>query len=483
MVRRSRAEGKANGKQATLGIEQAAEIRQVSIWDVKPSPENDKLYHPVRKDDPATVSLAASIREHGVKEPLVLTRDNYVLSGHRRLAASEMAGLDEVPCRYEDIVRGDGPEPIDADAFLALLAVYNKQRVKAFDEVVREEALAIDPEESYRLLVEHRKAQARVSAEVLTIRGFKYRAEITAAKQPFLDAIKRVLDELRGFWPLTDRQIHYNLLNLPPLRHASKLESVYVNDVKSYKALCELLTRARITGLIPFNAISDPTRHVVIWKRFDNVSPFISAELSGLFKGYYRNLQRSQPNHVEIVGEKNTIESIIRPVAMEYGIPYTIGRGYSSLDPRKKMFDRFEASGKDSLVLLVVSDFDAEGEDIPHSFARSMRDDFEVDGVKHIKVALTHAQVQGAGLHPNRLKDSSSRAAHFRRQYGNDTYELEAIPPQLLQQYLRDAINSVLDLKAFNAEIDREKQEAAKLDSLRRRLSGIISEAMGENVE
>jgi hypothetical protein len=459
------------------------ELRLVPVSEIKPSPENDKIYHRVRRDDPATLSLADSIREHGLKEPLVLTQDNYVLSGHRRLAACEMAGVDSVLCRYEETVRGDGPEPIDPDAFLTLLAVYNKQRVKAFDEMVREEALSIDPEEAHRLLLEHRKEKARVKADVLTIRGFKHRAEITAAKKPFLDAISRVLDELWDYWPLTDRQIHYNLLNHPPLKHASKPESVYVNDVKSYKALCELLTRGRLTGAVPFDAISDPTRHVVSWKRFSSVAPFINGELNGLFKGYYRDLQRSQPNQIEIVGEKNTIESIIRPVAMEYGVPYTIGRGYSSLDPRKKMFDRFEASGKDNLVLLVVSDFDAEGEDIPHSFARSMRDDFEVVGIQHIKVALTHAQVQGAGLHPNRLKDSSSRAAHFRRLYGNDTYELEAIPPQVLQQYLRDAIRSVLDMAAFNAEIDREKQEAAQLTALRRRLSGIITEAMGEDAD
>jgi uncharacterized protein YegL len=42
---------------------------------------------------------------------------------------------------------------------------------------------------------------------------------------------------------------------------------------------------------------------------------------------------------------------------MEYCIPMTIGRGYSSLPPRKKMADRFQQSGKGRLILLQLADF------------------------------------------------------------------------------------------------------------------------------
>jgi hypothetical protein len=37
------------------------------------------------------------------------------------------------------------------------------------------------------------------------------------------------------YWPLTVRQVHYLLLNDPPLRHDKKPGSVYVNDKASYK--------------------------------------------------------------------------------------------------------------------------------------------------------------------------------------------------------------------------------------------------------
>src|SRR5262249_47216456 len=156
--------------------------------------------------------------------------------------------------------------------------------------------------------------------------------------------------------------------------------------------------------------IHDVTRPVVTWEVHRDTAPFLRAQLDGFLKGYYRDLMQSQPNHVEIIGEKNTIEGALRPVAMEYTIPYTIGRGYSSLPPRRDMADRFRRSGKERLILLVLCDFDPEGEDIGRAFAQSMRDDFRIGTIRPIKVSLTAEQVDNLGLPPNlTAKKASSR--------------------------------------------------------------------------
>ena len=184
-----------------------------------------------------------------------------------------------------------------------------------------------------------------------------------------LRAIDRVLTANRTFWPLSDRQIRYQQLNDPPLSHANKPGSVYRNDHKSYKSLCELLTRARLAGRVPFSAIADPTRDVTTWATHHGVGTYVRQELDNFLKGYHRDLMRSQPAHVEIMGEKNTVASIIRPVASRYTIPFTIGRGYCSLPPRVEMAERCRRSGKDTLVILFLSDFDPEGENIPTASA------------------------------------------------------------------------------------------------------------------
>jgi hypothetical protein len=296
----------------------------------------------------------------------------------------------------------------------------------------------------------------------------KKRPVSSKGKIPMLDAIQRVLESYRDFLPLTDRQIHYALLNDPPLKHASKPHSRYINEKRSYKNLTKLLTQARQEGKIPFERIHDPTRPMTNWTVFDSVAPFVRKEMNGFLKSYGRNLLQTQPNHIEIVGEKNTIETIVRRVAFEYGVPYMIGRGYSSLYPRYKMAQRYKKSGKEKLILHFVSDFDPEGENITESFARSMRDEFGVQNIHPVKVALTFKQVQEMRLPEGpQAKSKSPRTKQFVKKYGKNVWELEALAPDRLQAILHDAIVKVLDIDAFNAEREREKQDAAKLESVR----------------
>jgi hypothetical protein len=139
------------------------------------------------------------------------------------------------------------------------------------------------------------------------------------------------------------------------------------------------------------------------------------------------------------------------------------------------MADRFRKSGRERLIVLVLGDFDPEGVDIGQSFARSMRDDFKIRNIAPIHVALTQNQVVDMALPPIlKAKETSSRHDTFTEKYGDNVYELEAVPPKRLQQILRSAIDSVMDVDAFNAEIDKEKQDAAKFEGIRRVLGTTI---------
>jgi len=94
---------------------------------------------------------------------------------------------------------------------------------------------------------------------------------------------------------------------------------------------------------------------------------FVKGELDELLKGYWRDLLQSQPNHLELVIEKNTLLPILRPVASQYCIPFTSGRGYCSLPPRHAMAERYRRSGKGKLLLLLVSDFDPTANPSPRA--------------------------------------------------------------------------------------------------------------------
>jgi hypothetical protein len=439
---------------------------------IQPSPENLDCYKPVRSDDSEIQALAMSIKEHGLQEPIVVTRDHYILSGHRRFAACQLLGMIHIDCRIHDIDRND-------PNFVKILREFNRQRVKTFDEVMREAVVDFNPEAAHRALIEHRAVSSGVTGERLSLGGVKTRKEISEGKCEMLLAVVNIIEAQRQFWPLSDRSIHYDLLNDPPLRHSRKPDSRYRNDAKSYKDLCDLLTRARLTGDIPFDAIADPTRTVSVWELSRAPGEFIDGKMKNFLEGYWRDYQQSQPNHIEIVGEKNTVQGSIRHVALAACIPYTLGRGYCSIDPRHRMFKRYKASGKAKLVVLFLSDFDPEGEDIAHSFARSMRDDFGVDDVVAKKVCLTYEQVLERNLPQTfDIKKTSPRYKKFAEKYGDRAHELEALPSAERSRLLAEAIDEVLDLEAFNAEIDAEREDLAKIHAVRKTLGPALKSAL-----
>ena len=449
-------------------------ILNLDLSEIRPSPENAVLYGPVDPTAPDIIALARSVRAIGVQQPLLVTEDGWIVSGHRRHMAARLAGLQQVPCRVHPIHKDR-----DHDGFVRLLRECNRQRVKTFSEKAREAVVDSSAEDTYVALLSERAQASAVEGEPVRLRGQKTRAQITRAKEPFLQAVLRIIEARREFWPLSDRQIHYALLNDPPLRHASKPGSVYENTVQSYKALVDLLTRARLAGRIGMDVIADDTRPVMTWRVHEDVGTFLDDEINGFLKGYWRDLMQSQPNHIEIVAEKNTIAPIIQRVAEQYCSPLTIGRGYVSIPPRYEIFTRWRESGKDKLILLLISDFDPDGDEIAHSLARSMRDDFGVEDLVPIKVALTAEQVTRSEL-PGAMqaKKSSSNYQKFVELHGQAVFELEALDPTVLQQLLRDAIEGVIDREALNQEIEQEKQDSYRLHGLQEATRQYLSEEL-----
>jgi hypothetical protein len=294
------------------------------------------------------------------------------------------------------------------------------------------------------------------------------RARITT--MDFLEAVQRVIEENERYWPLTDRRVHYLLLNNPPLRHDKKSASRYRNDKASYKALTHLLIRARLAGLIPMEAIEDPTRPVQLGGGFDSVEQFVGQEVENFLLGYSRDLMLGQPHHVEILVEKRAMRSVIEEVGREFCIPVTTGGGYSSLPPRAEMAGRYLRSGKAKLVLLMLTDFDPDGDEIAASFARSMRDDFGIVRIQATKVALTAEDVE-ANHFPSDMdaKKSSPHYDKFLARHGTKrAVELDAAPVEFLQSKLRDAIESVIDVDEFERQVEQEKGDAAWIEAHRR---------------
>lgn len=451
---------------------------EVCTSAIKPSWLNDKLYDPVNVEEPSFIALVDNVRELGILEPVVVSADGYILSGHRRYAAACQLKLERIPVR----IRYDVSFFANNDEFMRLLASYNRQRVKTTSEQVREEA-ALSSNDAYIRVRTFRRDTSEVDiTESVSLRSRKRRSVITQKIELRNAIVQTVLDE-KPNWPVSDRFIFYRLLNIEGLVRNDNSREPFVNSKACYNDVTDLVTRLRLNGSIPFEAVGDETRPVLIWDRHHCVGDFVRREFDQLLDNYHRDLQQSQPNWIELLVEKNTVASQLRNLAAGYGIPMTSGRGYSSLPPRKGMVDRFHASGREKLVVIVISDFDPEGEDIPCSFGVSLRDDFHLpeDQLHIVKATLTADQIRTLSLHEGQLsKETSSRYDRFVQLYGKRAWELESLSSEQLRDIVEASVRHNLDLHAFEAEVAQESKEQLELCQKRQQLKRILVEAETE---
>lgn len=83
------------------------QIKKVKIKDLKPHPKNPRI-HPKSALD----KLIKSIGQFGFTNPVLVSRDGFILAGHARCKAAVEAGIEEVPAIFLDL------EGANADAYL-----------------------------------------------------------------------------------------------------------------------------------------------------------------------------------------------------------------------------------------------------------------------------------------------------------------------------------------------------------------------------
>jgi len=81
------------------------EVEHRSIEDVQPYENNPRV------NDEAVDAVAASIREFGFRQPIVVDEDGVIICGHTRFKAAQKLGLKKVPVH---VARGLSPEQVRA---------------------------------------------------------------------------------------------------------------------------------------------------------------------------------------------------------------------------------------------------------------------------------------------------------------------------------------------------------------------------------
>ena len=246
---------------------------------------------------------------------------------------------------------------------------------------------------------------------------------------------------------LTLRQLYYQLVS----------KNVIPNVERSYKNLSSLVTDARMAGLMDWNAIEDRVRQPEIPQQFTDLGHLVRSAV----RAFRLPRWDGQDNYVELWVEKDALAGVLSPIADEYHVTLMVNRGYSSASAMYESAQRFMNAGDQdaiskTLVLLYLGDMDPSGEDM----VRDVQERLETFGasVDMRKIALTMEQVKRYKPPPNPAKMSDPRAAAYVSQHGASSWEVDALPPNVLAKIIRKELSALVDQDMVDAVKAREEK-------------------------
>jgi hypothetical protein len=261
-----------------------------------------------------------------------------------------------------------------------------------------------------------------------------------------VEGAKRILSAEQ---PMTIRQLFYRLVSIQALE----------NSVPEYKKLSRVMTDARESGQVPFSWIVDRSRPTYA----PNVFHDIKGGLTALRNCYRKDCWQDQPTHVEIWTEKDAIIGSIEPVTDELGVTVRVSRGFTSTTRVYEIASAFTRILK-PIFVFYLGDHDPSGRAIEldlYQRIASYGPDFQME-----RLAIREIDIDAFNLPPLRIKTSDTRAAAFRREFGNRCVELDALPPEELRSRVRQAIQEHIEEEAWGRALAIEKAEQESITSI-----------------
>lgn len=278
-------------------------------------------------------------------------------------------------------------------------------------------------------------------------------------KTVLVPAIIETVEELRDYWPLTVRQLYYQLV--------SKL--IISNELKHYKKVSVVSTTLRRYELVPWTAIEDRTRRTINKRGISNVQEFVNGQMESFldYRYYHRCYVQNQENYVEIAVEKDALSSILSQAVWYYCARVNVVRGQASATMLNDMAERFRRAVKNGQtpVLLYLGDFDPTGMAIPESIKNNMLKFHDVE-INLIRVGLNveHIKMYNLPESFDAAKETDPNYRKFIKQFGSTPpTELDALHPQELTVLIQEALERVIDMSDVDDQKEIETMERIKL--------------------
>lgn len=271
--------------------------------------------------------------------------------------------------------------------------------------------------------------------------------------------VKTILNELEEYWPLTLRQIFYQLVS----------KGIIENTTSRYTMLSNLLKNARLENEIPWETMEDRGRIFEDHTGFIDKSSFINNELYWFLNGYKKNLLSDQDRAIEIWIEKDALRTVFNKVAENFSIPVVVCRGFSSISFIKNYVDRIQKHKYSKFpTILYYGDLDPSGWQMPITLRETLQNNFYLSPSIY-RGALNEDQVNIYNLpnNPDALKLTDTRSKNFVKQFGNLAVELDALHPQDLTEIVKNDIISCIDVDRYNDKVREYTMEIDQVKELK----------------
>lgn len=246
--------------------------------------------------------------------------------------------------------------------------------------------------------------------------------------------------------------------------------NIIENTERSYKRLGDLVSNARLAGLIDWHAIEDRGRNLRSNSHWTTPANIISSAR----QSYALDKWKNQEYRPEVWVEKQALEGVVARACEELDVPYFACKGYNSQSEQWSAAMRLKRylTGGQTPIIFHLGDHDPSGIDMTRDNTDRLA--MFMGGVEVERLALNMDQVERYQPPPNPAKESDSRFANYIELYGDESWELDALEPQILVDLIQSAILATRDDEKWDEVVAMEEEHIRQLQNVEMRWPAVV---------
>lgn len=279
----------------------------------------------------------------------------------------------------------------------------------------------------------------------------------TKEGQKTIDQAIAILEEYHAKgYSMTLRQLYYQFVSRGLVKE---------NTIRQYKRLGEMLSKARIAGQVDWYALTDNKRplHDIEWMIDKEYIPFLKAQADS----WNIDLWSTQKYRPEVWIEKDALSGVVSRICEELEIPFFAASGYSSQSAQWRAGMRLRKHKADGYepIIFHMGDHDPSGVDMTRDNENKLWM-FGGFPVQLERLALNMDQIKLYDPPPMPAKKTDSRTGNYKKKYGNEGWELDALSPEIIEQLIRDAVTPLINKEAWDKRIKERDEQREEIKVL-----------------